>query len=154
MANWVTNELSNQLAPRNRVLLQDIRFVQLLKVFETNLWIPKVYYRARKSPPLVHILSQINPAHNALSYFLWSILMLSYLFMSFPGQLIPSDFRFEAFYIYHLSPLAWVLHALSISSWFEHANILGGVTIMQFSPASWHFLRRSSKYSSQPPVLK
>jgi hypothetical protein len=55
------------------------------------LWNPEVQYRVHKSPPLVPIVSHMNPTHTIPSY-LRSILILPiHLHLGFPSALFPSQ---------------------------------------------------------------
>ena len=74
------------------------------------LWNPKVPYRIHKSPPLVHILSQLDPVHTPTFHLLQ--LHLNIIFpssLSLPSGLFPSSFLTKTLYTPHISP--YVLHA-------------------------------------------
>jgi hypothetical protein len=75
---------------------------------------PQIHYRVHKSPPLVPILSQINPVNTTQSY-LRSILILStHLQLGLPSDLFPSGLPTNILHEFLFSH--FVLHALPISS--------------------------------------
>ncbi|PNF28001.1 hypothetical protein B7P43_G13856 [Cryptotermes secundus] len=78
--------------------------------FPSILWNPKVHYRVHKSPPLLPILSHINPIHTIPSYLYKIILILStHLRLGLPCGLLPSGFPTNILYAF---------------LWREAANIL------------------------------
>jgi hypothetical protein len=69
------------------------------------LWNPKVHYRVHKNPPLVTILSQINPFHTTPS-FLRSILILStYPHIGLPSGLFPSGLVTTIVHVFFSFPI-------------------------------------------------
>jgi hypothetical protein len=74
------------------------------------LWNPKLHYHVHKSPPIVPILSQINPVHTIPSY-LRSILILStHLRLGLPSGLFPSASPTNILYGF-FSPIRSTCHA-------------------------------------------
>jgi hypothetical protein len=118
--------------------------------FPNILWNPKVHYYVHNSPPLVPILSQINPVHTTPPY-LRSILILStHLCPGLPSGLFPSGFTTNILYAFLFSPM----HA----TWPDHLILLDLIIQIvlgeDYKLCSFlHFNPFQSKYYPQHPVL-
>jgi hypothetical protein len=120
---------------------------------------PKDHHSAHKSPPLVSILSQMNPVHNLPSYFpkIHSNIIYSPRLHLLSG-LFPSGFPTETQYAFLNSPICAIctahlifLEFINLTT-FGEAYKLRSLLILQSSTASCKFHTLRSKYFPQNPA--
>jgi hypothetical protein len=124
--------------------------------FPKILWNPKVHYRVHKRPPLVPILSQINPIHPIS---LWSILILStHLRLGHPSGVFPSRFPTNILYAFRFTSIRAtcpvhliIIIILSKSTSHEapHYAVFSKLTLFHLSSVQIF----SSEPSSQTPSV-
>jgi len=113
---YVPNQPTNQPKTWRRFLPKKLTGAQLVTKFPT-FWISKVHYCIHKHPPLVHVLSYINPVHASPSHLLkihFNIVLPSLprspkwpLSLSSPTKILYA-------HVHMSNP--------SHSSWFDHPN--------------------------------
>jgi hypothetical protein len=124
--------------------------------FPNNIWNPMIHYRIHKSPPLIRILSQVNPIHNISIYLTKINFNIVHIHTSSSSQWPLS------FWLSHQCPICipllphWCYMPCSSNpSWLHHSNYTWRIVqvvkllIMQFSPTSCHFIPLRSKYSQR-----
>jgi hypothetical protein len=110
------------------------------------MWNPKVHYHIHKSPPLVPILSQINPVHTTPSY------LSKIYFKIIPGCLFPSGFCTNNLYAYIFATIHATCPAhlilLDNSAYTWQTGQVMKLLNMLCSPTSCHFISLQSKYTN------
>jgi hypothetical protein len=95
---WITN--SRELSPS-----WEVASCMATQELPDILWNLKVHYHDHKSPPLVPILSQINPVHTIPSYLRHTLILSTHLSLGLPNGLLPSSLPTNILYAFLFSPM-------------------------------------------------
>jgi hypothetical protein len=81
---------------------------------------PEYLYVVSKSPPLVPVLSQIDPVH-PIPFFIFFLILLFHQCLDLPSGLFPSGFPIKLLHAFLFSPCG--LHALPIPLYYTWGSV-------------------------------
>jgi hypothetical protein len=123
---FVPARVTYLLTPRDRVLLEKLTGLQIVKKFPAFME-PEVHYRIRNCPSPVPILSQLDPAHTPTHPTFWRpiLILSSHLHLGLPSGLFPSGFPTKTLHMPLRSPIRATCPAHLIFLYFITRTILG-----------------------------
>jgi hypothetical protein len=123
--------LEEKLFTKNKV----INVMQLSASWEVNscaateelpniLWSPKVHYSVHKSPPLIPILSQINPIYTTISHLSSFLILSAHLCLGLPSGLFHSSFPTNILPAFLIFLHSYYIPCPSHPPWLDHSTYL------------------------------
>jgi hypothetical protein len=130
--------------------------------FPNILWNPKVHYGVEKSPPLVPIVCHINPVYTISSYLSKIHLHIIHAPMTWSSKWsLSSRHSHQVLYAFLTCPMHATrpanlvfLYLIVLRNYTWRRVQVMKLLIMQFSPASCHFIPLRPKKLPQHPVLR
>jgi hypothetical protein len=108
---------------------------------------PKIHYRVHKIPPLVPILSQIDPVHTNPSHLRFTLILSTHLSLCLPRGILPSGFPINILCSFLFSPI-YVTCPAHLILFNLIVLIILGEEYKLWSSSLWSFLHLPSLHLS------